>query len=101
MCDPCFMHHSQPVEQLLDHHLCVTFIPPIVLLKSLPYIPYRDILHRNVHVVIVFIGGVELNKPLILSLRQRELLINRMRLVPVKKQGKFGQNLPLIIPVDS
>ena len=95
------MHHSQPVEQLLDHHLRITFIPPIVLLKSLPYIPYRDILHCNVDVVIVFVGGVELNKPLILSIRQRKPPINRMRLVLVKKQGKFGQTLPLIIPVDS
>jgi len=95
------MHHNQPMEQLFDHHLRITFIPPIILLKSLPHISYRDILHSNIHVVIVFIGGVEFNEPLILSIRQTEPPVNRMRLVVVKKQGKFRRNLPLIIPVDS
>ena len=73
MCDPRFMHHNQPVEQLFDYHLCITFIPPITIHKGLRHIAYRDILHSNVYVVIVLIGGVEFNKQIILRICKTDL----------------------------
>ena len=85
------MHHNQPVEQLFDYHLCITFIPPIATRKGLRHIAYRDILHSNVYVVVVLVGEVELNELLILSIRQREPLINRMRPVPVRKEVSLNK----------
>jgi len=69
MCDPFFMHHCQSVEQLLDYHSCITFIPPITIRKGVRQIPYGNILHRNVQVVIVLIGSDEFDEPLGLSIR--------------------------------
>ena len=101
MCDTCFMHHYQSVEQLFDHHLRITFIPPIVIHKGPRHISYRDILHSNVYVVIVLIGGVEFDEPFVLSTGQTKPPVNRMRPSPVMKGCNFRQNLHLIMPVDS
>ena len=73
MCDPFPMHYYQSMEQLLDYHLCITFIPPIAIRKGLRHIPYRDVLHSNVHVVSVLVGGVEFDEPLMLLIRQIDL----------------------------
>ena len=73
MSDTFFMHYCQPLEKLLDHHLRITFIPPIAVHKGLRYISYGDILHGNVHIVRVLKGAVELNEPLILPICQTEL----------------------------
>ena len=70
MCDPFLMHYRQPMKQLLDYHLRITFVPPIIIHKALRHIPYRDVLHSNVHVVLVLIRGGEFDEPLILPKRQ-------------------------------
>jgi len=69
MYDTFFMHYYQSVEQLLDYHPRITFVPPIVMEKGLRDIPYSDILRSNVHVVSVQIGGIEFDKPLVLCRR--------------------------------
>ena len=101
MCDPFFVHYCQSVEQLLDYHFRITFVPPITIHKSLRHIPYRDILHRNVHVVSVLIGGVEFEEPFVLFTGQTKPPVNRMRPSLVMKGCNFRQNLHLIMPINS
>jgi len=101
MCDPCIMHHCQSVEQLFDYHFRITFIPPIVLVEGLQHIPYRDILHSNVHEVIVLMGGVEFDEPLRLPICQMGPPRNQSKPMPFEKQGKFEQNSHLIMSADS
>ena len=88
------------MEQLLDYNSCITFVPLIAIGKALRHIPHRDILHCNVCVVSVLIGGVEFDKPFVLFRCQTIVEINWTRPMPVIKRCRSGQNLLLIMPVD-
>lgn len=72
MRDPSFMHYYQSLEYLLNYRPRIIFIPPIAIYKGLGHISCGDVLHRNVHVVQVLPGVVELDEPAILSLCQTE-----------------------------
>ena len=64
------------MEQLLDYNLYITFVPLVAIRKALRHIPHWDILHSNVHVVSILIGGVEFDEPFVLSRCQTRLDVN-------------------------
>ena len=101
MCDPFVMHYRQSAEQLLDYHFRIIFVPSIIIHKGLRHIPDRDILHSNVHVVLVLIGGVEFDEPFVLPTGYTKPPVNRMGLMLAMKGCNFGQNLHSITPPNS